>query len=161
MKFLVLIGFFAVSARSFAGIPPDITTFLRAFPDKMTCAGVEVNYLVRTPLTQKMTIEFKNKHSDAPMIEVTAPGSSRSQFRIGDGYGGSMEKVGRYSYEFLDGQNVKALLYVRRIVGDESEFDMQMYMRLRDAGRMISLTKDRVCRTTYNCFEFNNCSAIP
>jgi len=153
----------ATSSVSSAGINPEITTFLRSFPEKMSCDGVAVNHITQTrkPLTQKITIEFKNKLSDVPMIEVKAPSSERGQFRIGDGYGGSMEKSGHYSYEFLSDQNNKALLYIRRLPGDNSDFDTQMYLRIRDAGRMISMSENRICRTTYHCIEFSNCTAIP
>lgn len=163
MKLLFFAVSLTTSAIAFAGIQPEITSFLSQFPDKMSCDGVQASYMVRKPLAQKVTIEIKNKLSDNPMIEVTAPSASLpadQRFRIGDGYGARMEKLGTYSYEFLSGQDIKALLYVRRAAGDDTPFDMVMYMRLRDAGQVISFTSSRVCRRPTECIEFSGCIAL-
>jgi hypothetical protein len=99
--------------------------------------------------------------SAAPVIEVNAPNTDRGHFRLGDGFGDRMEKMGTFSYELIDSEEGKTLFYIRRAAGDESEFDTEMYLRLRDAGGLISFRENRVCRTTYHCFELSSCIAIP
>jgi hypothetical protein len=163
MKNCISIALFFVSIRGFAGTQQSVTAFLNTFPEKMSCIGVEVNHMtqLRKPLTQNITIQINGKLSAAPIIEVNAPNSDRGHFRIGDGYGGRMEKMGTFSYEIIDTEHGKTLFYVRRAAGDESEFDTEMYMRLRDAGGLISFSGNRVCRTTYHCFELSNCITVP
>ncbi len=164
MKVLAMLIVTVLGGSAFAGIQPQIKNFLGGFPDKMSCEGIEVNYYgpTRKPLSQKVTIEFSNKLSDTPMIAVNAPSAStlaNQQFRIGDGYGGRMEKLGRFSYEFLPDE--KVLLYIRRTVGDEEPFDMVRYLAIRDSGALISFSEKRVCRNTFQCIELSSCVAIP
>ncbi|MBL7542237.1 MAG: hypothetical protein JNL11_00390 [Bdellovibrionaceae bacterium] len=62
-QYLSILFLFLISAKSIAGINPEITAFLTAFPDKMICTGTEVNHFtqIRKLMNQKMIIEI-NSH---------------------------------------------------------------------------------------------------
>src|SRR5438067_1464238 len=95
VKVLVLIGIAGGQILTcgvlMAEFSPQITDFLKTFPDKMSCHGTEVSFITdkRREMPQRMTISISDKGSDHPLIEVLAPSSStpkRAHFKIGDGY---------------------------------------------------------------------------
>ncbi len=160
IKYSVLLITVATWSSFVLASDQGMTSFLKSFPDKMTCKGVEVSALtnIRKMLTEKIAITISNKDSDQPMIEVIAPSATRKKhFKIGAGYGGSLEQVGNYSYYYISNNNGQGLYYVPVLrAGDEVTFTH--FLRMRDAFGGNNLFSAReICTRGFNCIELSEC----
>lgn len=109
-------------------------------------------------MQQKVTITITGKATDHPMIEVDAPSAStRGKYKIGNGYGGRPTASGNFSYLFLEAAQV---LYYVRVLNEGDSVDAAALIRIRDAGGLASFSSNRVCSTTYHCFELSECSSV-
>jgi hypothetical protein len=143
---------------AFSQISSPVDKFIRSFPDKLTCDGIEESGLLEPkgrPLDKRVSIIISNKDSAATQIEVIAPSATESlrHFKIGNGYGGNLEHIGTFSYFY--GSSEQRLYYLRSL-NEGATLDYRDVLRARSSG-LIYFSARSICVSGFHCILISNC----
>jgi len=90
------------------------------------------------------------------MIEVIAPSASAAlaHFKIGNGFGGTLEQGGSHSYFY---EPTEKVLYYLRVINDDDHVDMNDVLRIRDAGGLVYFSGRAIATHGHRWLEIGNC----